>query len=222
MTTPTHTRMIPTTWRASAAAAALLLAGAGSLAQGTAPSGPAPDSPGAAVGATRSSMERADRSFVEKAAVGSMAEVELGKMAQQKAADPQVKAFGERMVQDHGKAHEELTRIGSSKGVTLPATMDRSHRRDAERLAKLSGAEFDREYMKHMVDDHRNDVKEFEKASRSSKDTEVKDFASRTLPTLQTHLQLAENAYNSVRSKKGSDKSTSEKTSAATPTTATR
>lgn len=222
MTSPPKIRMVPTTWRASAAAAAMLLAGAGSLAQGTAPSGPAPESPSAAVGTTQSSMERADRSFVEKAAVGGMAEVELGKMAQQKAADPQVKAFGERMVQDHAKANEELTRIGTSKGVTLPATMDRSHRRDAERLAKLSGAEFDREYMKHMVDDHRKDVKEFEKASRSAKDTEVKDFAARTLPTLQTHLQMAENAYNSVRSRKGTDKSAGEKTSAATPTTATR
>lgn len=68
-----------------------------------------------------------------------------------------------------------------------------------ERLGKLSGNDFDKAYMKHMVDDHKKDVSEFEKASRSAKDPEVKAFAAKTLPTLKAHLQQAQTTYDAVR-----------------------
>lgn len=146
-------------------------------------------------------VDSSDRKFVDKAAQGGLAEIELGKLAQQRGSDPQVKAFGERMVQDHGKANDELLRIANQKGLPAPA-MDHSHQRDAEKLGKKSGADFDKAYMKHMLDDHKKDVKDFEKASKSAKDADIKDFAARTLPTLQAHLQQAQTTYDAVKGKR--------------------
>ena len=146
------------------------------------------------------SLARADRKFIEDAARGGMAEVQLGQLAAQKAQSSEVKQFGQKMVDDHGKANDQLKSIASSKNVTLPTDLDRAHKRDYDRLSKLSGAEFDREYMKHMVSDHKKDVSDFRKEAKSAKDTEVKNFASTTLPTLEQHLQMAQQADAAVRS----------------------
>src|SRR5947199_691118 len=108
-----------------------------------------------------------DNPFVTKAANGGMAEVKLGTLATQKAANPDVKAFGQQMVDDHGKANDELKQLASSKGITLPTDIDAKEQAKYDRLSKLSGAEFDRAYMKHMVADHRTDVSEFRRESQS-------------------------------------------------------
>ena len=144
-------------------------------------------------------LDSSDRKFVEDAAQGNLAEVAMGQLAQQRASHALVKAFGQRIMQDHGKANDDLKRVASGKGMQLPATMGRMHQNNADRLAKLSGAEFDRAYMKHMLDDHKKDISEFEKASKSAKDAEVKDFAARTLPTLKSHLQTAQTTYDAVK-----------------------
>lgn len=146
------------------------------------------------------SLARADRKFIEDAARGGMAEVQLGQLAAQKAQSSEVKQFGQKMVDDHGKANDQLKSLASSKNVTLPTDLDRGHKRDYDRLSKLSGAEFDREYMKHMVSDHKKDVSDFRKEAKSAKDSEVKSFASTTLPTLEQHLQMAQQADATVRS----------------------
>ena len=137
-------------------------------------------------------LDAADRKFITEAASGGLAEVELGKLAQLQAADAEVKEFCSRMAQDHSKANDELKRIADAKGVPVPAQPDPKHQKDIERLRALSGAAFDREYMKHMVADHRKDVAEFRKEARAAKDSDVKDFAAKTLPTLQEHLKMAE------------------------------
>ena len=129
--------------------------------------------------------------FIEGAAEGGMAEVELGNLAQQKAASDDVKQFGKRMAEDHGKVNDELKSLASQKKVTLPTTLDAKHKSTYDRLSKLSGAEFDRAYMSEMLKDHREDVEMFRKAQQSS-DADVKSFASRTLPTLEDHLASAE------------------------------
>lgn len=136
-------------------------------------------------------LPRAERRFLEDAAVGSLAELELGKLAQQRAASEQVKQFAARIVQDHTQAGDELKSVAAGKNVTLPTALPRNHQRDMERLAKLSGNRFDREYMKHMVSDHKKDVAAFGKMAKNAKDPQVRDFASRTLPTLEEHLRLA-------------------------------
>jgi len=145
-------------------------------------------------------LSRGDRKFIEEAAKGGMAEVQLGKLAAEKAQNPQVKQFGQRMVDDHTKANSQLQQIASTKNVSLPQDVDRSHRREYERLQKLSGADFDREYMKHMVSDHKKDVKEFQKTAKSAKDPDLKNFAQTTLPTLEEHLRQAQTDEAAVKS----------------------
>jgi putative membrane protein len=140
----------------------------------------------------RPSIDRADRRFIEDAMRDGMAEVELARMAQTRASDAQVKAYAQRMQQDHGKANAELTALANAKFVATddakPGFMQRRH---ADRLARLSGAEFDRAYMEHMVDAHGDAVDLFEKAARDADDADVKAFATRTLPTLRGHLDSA-------------------------------
>jgi putative membrane protein len=144
-------------------------------------------------------LARGDRKFIEEAAQGGMAEVQLGQLAAQKAQSDQVKQFGQKMVDEHGKANDQLKQLASSKGLNLPTELDGKHKREMERLSKLSGADFDREYMKHMVSDHKKDVKDFKKEAKSAKDADLKSFASSTTPTLEQHLQLAESTYAAVR-----------------------
>jgi len=156
-------------------------------------------------------LSHGDRKFIEEAAQGGMAEVQLGQLATQKAQSDQVKQFGQKMVDDHTKANDQLKQIASSKGVTLPTTLDSKSKREMDRLSKLSGAQFDREYMKHMVSDHRKDVKDFKKEAKSAKDPDLKSFASSTEPVLEQHLQLAESTDAAVRNE---GKSNTAKTSA--------
>ena len=147
-------------------------------------------------------LSAGDRKFMEEAASGGMAEVELGKLAEQKAANVQVKQFGARMVQDHTKANNELKQLAQSKGIDVPAAPAKSQQKHVEALSKLSGAEFDRQYMAHMLSDHRKDVAEFKKASEDAKDGDVKAFAGKTLPTLQEHLTLAQSVNDNVKTVK--------------------
>jgi putative membrane protein len=134
----------------------------------------------------------ADKKFMRDAAQGGMAEVELGKLATEKASSDDVKRFGQRMVDDHSKANDELKQIASSEGVTLPDTLNAKDKALKVRLSKLSGENFDRAYMESMVKDHKKDVADFQKESASGSDPQVKQFASKTLPTLQDHLQQAQ------------------------------
>jgi putative membrane protein len=139
-----------------------------------------------------------ERQFILAAASGGMAEVELGRMAAQKAADNEVKQFGQRMVDDHSRANAELKQVASRKNVTLPAELDSRHRDLLDRLGKLSGSEFDRAYMDEMLEDHTKDVSEFERASTQAQDADVKGFAGKTLPTLREHLEMAKTIQGRV------------------------
>ena len=150
------------------------------------------------------SLSAEDRKFVVDVAQGSLAEVELAKVAALRGSSDTVKQFGQRMVADHGKAGDELTQLARQKGVTLPKELDNKHQQLRDRLAKLSGAEFDRAYMNEMVKDHRKDVAAFKKQMQTSKDLELKVWAGQTLPTLEEHLRLAENL--AARAKGGATK----------------
>ena len=138
-----------------------------------------------------SGLDSADKTFVRKAAQGGMAEVELGKLAAERAASPQVKKFGERMVADHTKANQELKEMAGRKNIPLPESVDAKDEATKQKLASLSGEEFDRAYMSDMVKDHTQDVSEFKHETTSAKDPEVKQFATKTLPTLEQHLKVA-------------------------------
>ena len=148
-----------------------------------------------------SKMARGDAKFLKEAAGDNLAEVRLGELAGQRAASDSVKQFGKRMATDHQKAYDELKQIASQKGITVPTELDRGHQRNYDRLSKLSGADFDRAYMKEMVKDHDKDVKAFRKEADAGKDADVKAWASKTLPTLQEHQQQAKQVAASVRGK---------------------
>ena len=139
-----------------------------------------------------------DRSFVQNAAIGGKAEVELGKLAEQNAQSQQVKQFGQKMVQDHSAANQKLEGIAKMKGVELPQQLDAEHQQAMGRLSKMRGAEFDHAYMQDMVKDHNKDVNEFRKEAQSGKDPDVREFARQTLPILQQHDQLAKNVNGSL------------------------
>ena len=166
---------------------------------------------GSSMNSNASTLSSSDRKFMEKAAEGGMAEVKLGQLAAQKASAEQVKQFGQRMVDVHSKANDQLKQLASTKNVTLPTNLDKSTQREYDKLSKLSGADFDREYMKHMVSDHKKDVSEFKSESNKAKDADLKQFASSTLPTLQEHLNLAQSAEQ-VAKNEGKTQTSSRKT----------
>ena len=136
-------------------------------------------------------MPKQDHDFLMDAAMGGMMEVELGRIAAQQGTSDAVKQFGQRMVDDHSKANEELMSLASTKGMTLPTALDEKHQKEVTKLSSMSGAEFDRAYGKMMLSDHNKDVSEFEKQSNKGTDPDLKAFAAKTLPTLQEHLQMA-------------------------------
>lgn len=133
-----------------------------------------------------------ERMFVREAAAGGMAEVELGKLAQEKASAQNVKDFGKKMVDDHSKAGDDLKSVASKHQIELPAKMDAKDQALYDRLSKLSGKAFDHSYVTAMLRDHRKDVADFQKEAGHGKNADVKDFATRTLPVLQEHLKLIE------------------------------
>ncbi len=144
-------------------------------------------------------LSRTASNFVTEAAQGGLMEVELGKIAQQKATDQKVQQFGKRMEQDHSKANEELKKTASDKGIELANELDKKHKSKVDKLSKLSGAEFDRQYMQAMISDHKQDIEEFQSEAKKEKDPDLQKYARQTLPTLQEHLQLAESAGQQVK-----------------------
>jgi len=129
--------------------------------------------------------------FVTAAAQGGMAEVAIGRLAAERAQDPDVRQFAQHMVDDHSRANDELQRLAEQKHWKLPADMSSKQRMMLNRLHDKAGAEFDREYAKAMVQDHDHDVKMFERYSEHGKDAELKAWAAGTLPTLRDHQQMA-------------------------------
>jgi len=144
-------------------------------------------------------MSAGDSHFAMKAAAGGMAEVKLGELALRNASSQDVKTFGQRMVDDHTKANDNLKQIASKDNINLPTSIDAKDQATYDRLSKLHGAAFDKAYMQDMVKDHKTDVAEFQKEANSGKNPDIKGFASDTLPTLQQHLSLAEQTAAKVK-----------------------
>jgi putative membrane protein len=149
----------------------------------------------------RGALTDADRKFVEEAAEGGQMEVELGKLAQQKARNDAVKQFGQRMATDHAKAGQELAQLAAGKGVELSKQPERKTQMEKDRLSKATGAAFDREYVQMMVKDHEKDVAAFKRASQQTQDPDLKAWAAKTLPTLEDHLKSIKQIESQVASK---------------------
>ena len=137
------------------------------------------------------SINANDRKFMTETAEGGMAEVELGQSTLSKATNEDVKKFAQRMVDDHSKLNKELMLLAKSYNLSLPVAPGQKYKQTKDRLSKLSAADFDREYMKEMVKDHKKDVAAFELRLRQARDAELKAWVEKTLPTLREHLQMA-------------------------------
>lgn len=146
------------------------------------------------------------KEFIDKAARGSVAEVELAKIAQSRATRPEIKQLAQHIQEDHQKAHEELRVLAAKKGVTLPDQPSAKHRRESERLAKLEGPKFDQAYLNAMVKDHRKDIREFENQAKDGKDEELKAWAAKTLPTLRDHLKMTQDLQLKLQQQKAASK----------------
>jgi len=137
--------------------------------------------------------------FWTTAAQGGTAEVELGKIAQTKAANTEVKNFARMMVEEHTKANNELKSLAAKRSITLPTTMNSGNQSTLTELQNLVGAEFDREYVTAMVDNHEADVQLFESQAADDSDPDAKAFAAKTLPTLKKHLDMIKAIQTKMR-----------------------
>ena len=140
---------------------------------------------------TAASTMSKDHDFLMEVALNGLREVQLGRWATQKGASDAVKQFAQRMVDDHSKANAEVMALLTTKGMTPPTELDPKRRDQVMKITRLSGAAFDRAFAKQMASDHSKAVAAFEKESTGGADTDIKAFASKTLPTLQEHLQMA-------------------------------
>ena len=145
-----------------------------------------------------SQLSSADRQFLNQAASGDKAEIELGQLAQQKAQNDQVKMVGQHLVTDHQKSLDQAQKLADKKGISLNPTLAPSDQQTKAKLEKVSGAEFDREFVRHEVRDHRKDIAEYQQEARNGQDGDVKQFAEQSVPTLQSHLQMSQSAEQSV------------------------
>jgi putative membrane protein len=140
----------------------------------------------------------ANRIFMNKAMQGDLAEIQIGKLAQQKGTNDKVKRFGEKLVADHGANLEKAKSVAQSMGVIPPTAPNAAQKASYDRLNKLSGSKFDRKFAAHMVRDHKKDIKEFRHESKKSGASA--DFARQTAPKLRQHLRIAESLVRSAAS----------------------
>jgi|KBSMisStandDraft_5_1062788.scaffolds.fasta_scaffold795234_2 putative membrane protein len=130
-----------------------------------------------------------DASFYKTLAQGGIAEVEAGKLAQQKGADPKVKDFGAMMVKDHSAANEQLKALAAGKGIDLPGSSSTSQMAAKAKLEVLSGGTFDKSYVEDQVKAHRETVELLKKEIATGQDPDAKAFAQKVLPTVESHLR---------------------------------
>ena len=135
-------------------------------------------------------LSNTERKFLSKAAQSGMAEVQLGKLAMDKASSEEVKRIGETLVEHHSKANGEVQKIAAAIGVTLPDEGEGKHQSAVKRLSKLSGEKFDREFLRFQLQHHRENIRQFEQAANKTENAEVKEFASHTLPALREHQAM--------------------------------
>jgi putative membrane protein len=135
----------------------------------------------------------ADQVFAMMSAEGGLVEVQLGKLAADLAADPEVRQWAQRLVQDHTTANQELLTIAKQKDISIPREVDDTHEDVVKLFSRLEGAQFDREFLRYQVMHHEKDVAAFGLQAKEGQDPELKAFAAKQLPILQAHLQQVRN-----------------------------
>ena len=167
---------------------------------GTSTTGTGTDNTGA-TGSSRTGTSTAssvNQEFISDAASGGMMEVELGTMAVQNASSQDVKDFGRKMIDDHSKVNDELKSIAAAENVPVPAQLKTTNRDEVDKLSKLSGSDFDKEYINTMVEDHQKDIKDFEDMAQNAQSPDLKAFAQKQLPILREHLKMAQDIQSKL------------------------
>ncbi len=141
----------------------------------------------------------ADSLFIRQAAIGGKAEVELGNLALATSTNSSVKDFATMMVADHTKSNEELMAMAKSKSFTLPDSLDAEHKAIADNLRSLTGSAFDKAYIAAMVDGHQKMLALLQSEAQSGVDVNLKDYATKTAPVVQTHLEQAQKIQAGIR-----------------------
>jgi putative membrane protein len=135
-------------------------------------------------------VSTADQDFILAAAQGGMTEVKLGELAAQNGKRDDVKAFGQMMVKDHTAINDDLKALAAQKGVTLPDSLDAKHQAMADKMAALTGSEFDDAYIAAMIKAHKKDAKAFKAESAATQDADIKSFLDKSTPVVEEHLKL--------------------------------
>lgn len=143
-------------------------------------------------------LNKKDSKYMSDTAHGLISEVKMGDMAQKQAQDDRVKQFGKRMVEDHGKELDELKQLASQKNVTLPDAPNKEQSEEAEKLSKLSGKDFDKEYVKYEAKDHKQDVKDQGKEMKHAADADVKKFAIASYKTVSMHKKVVDGLHRQI------------------------
>jgi putative membrane protein len=133
-----------------------------------------------------------DKMFLRKAAEGGIAEVKLGQLAAQKASSDDVKAFGQKMVDDHTKLNNQMAQVADSLGVMLPKSMNKEDQAEYDKLNGLSGNDFDTEYLSFMVKDHHKDLHEFRIEAASRADQTLHDAVVQAETVIHEHTVMVD------------------------------
>jgi len=140
-----------------------------------------------------------DDNFLIKAAATDNAEIETSKLADRRSGSQQVKDFAAQAIKDHQKSSDRLAKVIKNRKVAIVSGLEKENRDEIDRLSKLQGAEFDREYLHWMVRTHTDAISVFENQIKNGKDAEIRSFADETLPTLREHLKRAEELAKASR-----------------------
>ena len=139
-----------------------------------------------------SASNATDRDFAVIAAQAGMAEVELGNLAQTQGSDDRIRSYGKKLVEDHAKLNNDLKDIAAKQTITLPTDVNSDQRKAIDTLSRRSGSQFDNEFWKTAVDDHAKAIEEFRKEAAMGDNQALKGFASKSIPSLEDHLQMAQ------------------------------
>jgi putative membrane protein len=131
-----------------------------------------------------------EKKFIQDAAVDDLTEVAMGKLAVEKGSDDAIKQYGQKLIDDHTKANGDLKELAAAGRIEVPDALDSKHQARVDKLAKLSGPQFDKAFIKDQVKFHQQNVKDFQEEAASGTIVQVKNYASKALPTLEQHLEL--------------------------------
>lgn len=152
----------------------------------------------ASAGAADTGLSMKASSFIKEASEGNQGEIAFAQLAQQKSQNPEIKSLAEMIQNDHQQSQQKLQAIAQAHGVTLNEGLTWSQKREQGKLEKLSGADFDQQYAKNMLEDHVNDLNSFQKAANKIQESDVKQFVEENIPVMQKHLEHAKMAAKAV------------------------